>query len=120
MSNTLNTTYTTPTYNTNGSTSASVGIPYTYGTGTGVWSTSNTSTYTFTNPNVDNSLSVRGNAIVNGTLTVNGVDIVDMMQKISDRLCILVPDPKLLEQYEALRESYEHYKTLEALLYKSN
>jgi hypothetical protein len=35
---------------------------------------------------------------------------------VNERLGILVPNPKLLEKYDALREAYEHYKTLEALL----
>ena len=52
---------------------------------------------------------------VTGDLIVKGVNILDMVQKINDRLAILVPDPVLLEKYEALREAYEHYKTLEAL-----
>lgn len=52
---------------------------------------------------------------VTGDLIVKGVNILDMVQKINDRLAILVPDPALLEKYEALREAYEHYKTLEAL-----
>lgn len=38
------------------------------------------------------------------------------LDKINERLAILRPDPDLLEKYEALRNAYEHYKTLEALL----
>ena len=37
------------------------------------------------------------------------------MEKVSDRLSILTPDPKLLEKYDALKEAYEHYKILEKL-----
>jgi len=38
-----------------------------------------------------------------------------MLEGIEQRLSILVPDPKKLQQYEALQQAYEHYKTLEAL-----
>lgn len=62
-----------------------------------------------------NSLSVTGDAEISGDLTVGGVSIVEVLAKIQDRLAILVPDPKKLEQYAALKEAYEHYKTLEAL-----
>lgn len=62
-----------------------------------------------------NTLQVSGDADIKGNLTVNGSNITEILQQIQDRLCILVPDPKLLNKYEALRQAYEHYKTLEAL-----
>jgi hypothetical protein len=58
-------------------------------------------------------------------LTCNGEFILDgesvnkkmkMIDEIERRLAILVPDPAKLEKYEALREAYDHYKLLEALL----
>ena len=48
-------------------------------------------------------------------LELGGVDVGLALTKIQERLSILVPDPKRLEKYEALRQAYEHYKTLEAL-----
>ena len=48
-------------------------------------------------------------------LELDGVDIGDTLAKIQERLSILVPDPKRLKKYEALRQAYEHYKTLESL-----
>lgn len=80
-------------------------VPWNGTTGS-TWNT----TYT-TNP----SLKVSGDANIEGNLTVQGVDITDLLAKIQQRLAILVPDPKLLEKYEALREAYDHYRTLEAL-----
>jgi len=38
------------------------------------------------------------------------------LDEICERLSILEPNPALMEKYSALREAYEHYKTLEALL----
>lgn len=39
------------------------------------------------------------------------------MESVEKRLCILEPKKELIEEFEALREAYNHYKTLEALLY---
>jgi len=51
-------------------------------------------------------------------LVINGVKLTDILNGITDRLSILQPKPELLEKYENLREAYEHYKTLEALLHE--
>ena len=37
------------------------------------------------------------------------------LETIEKRLNILVPDPKKLEKFEALKKAYEHYKQLEQL-----
>lgn len=51
-------------------------------------------------------------------LVINGVKLSDILNGITDRLSILQPKPELLEKYENLRQAYEHYKTLEALLHE--
>ncbi|NBP03999.1 MAG: hypothetical protein EBU90_28680 [Proteobacteria bacterium] len=48
-------------------------------------------------------------------ITIGGRSMKKMLEGIEQRLSILVPDPKKLEQFEALKQAYEHYKTLEAL-----
>lgn len=50
-----------------------------------------------------------------GDLKVGGKSLKDFMTKVEDRLAILVPDPKKLEKFEALKKAYEHYKTMERL-----
>jgi hypothetical protein len=40
------------------------------------------------------------------------------MQAVDQRLSILRPRPELQEKYSALQAAYEHYKTLERLLYE--
>ena len=55
----------------------------------------------------------------NADILINGQSFLETMQTIQDRLAILVPDPKKLEQFEALKQAYEHYKTLEALCCES-
>lgn len=59
---------------------------------------------------IDPNGKIKANA-----LELGGVDVGLALTKIQERLSILVPDPKRLEKYEALRQAYEHYKTLEAL-----
>ena len=50
---------------------------------------------------------------------VQGKSMKAWMEKVEQRLAILEPNPKLLKKYKALEQAYEHYKTLEAILYDS-
>jgi hypothetical protein len=49
---------------------------------------------------------------------VQGKSMKAWMDAVEHRLCILEPKPELLEKYKALEQAYEHYKTLEAILYE--
>lgn len=88
------------------------GAGYTINTGTsnGTWAST-------TNPG---ALQVQGDAEFKGKVKINGQDLAETLQAIQDRLAILIPDPKLLDKYEALQQAYEHYKTLEALCVEQN
>ena len=64
-----------------------------------------------------------------GTLTISGTnpDIIlgdksmaKWMDSVNARLHILEPKKELLEKYDALKQAYEHYKTLEALLHEND
>lgn len=80
-------------------------------------------TYSVASPSIVNNqgcFQVKGDAEFGGRVTINGQDIADTLQAIQRRLSILVPDPKLLDKYEALQQAYEHYKTLEALCIDEN
>jgi hypothetical protein len=55
----------------------------------------------------------------NADLVMNGVSLKGILAGITDRLSILQPKPELLTKYDNLREAYEHYKTLEALLHEA-
>jgi len=46
----------------------------------------------------------------------DGSSVKESLKKINDRLNILEPKPEHLEKHEALRQAYEHYKIMEALL----
>jgi hypothetical protein len=53
-------------------------------------------------------------------IVMNGASLKDILDGITNRLSILQPKPELLAKYDNLREAYEHYKTLEALLHETD
>jgi hypothetical protein len=67
------------------------------------------------NNNTHSTLKVSGNAEFDDDVTIKGVSILKQIEKINERLAILVPDPAKLEHFAALKKAYEHYKTMEAL-----
>lgn len=50
-------------------------------------------------------------------IKVDGKSLKAFMDKMEERLAILVPDPEKLEKFEALKKAYEHYKTMESLCF---
>ena len=48
-------------------------------------------------------------------ITVGGKSLKEFMNKMEERLAILIPDPSKLEKFEALKKAYEHYKLMESL-----
>jgi hypothetical protein len=48
-------------------------------------------------------------------ILIKGRSLKEFMEKMENRLAILVPEPNKLEHFEALKKAYEHYKTLESL-----
>jgi hypothetical protein len=87
-----------------------------------VLTTSNGTGATWANTNVakttaQGKLHLEGE---NADLVINGVSLKEILDSITDRLSILQPKPELLAKYANLREAYEHYKTLEALLHNED
>jgi len=79
-----------------------------------------TSGYTFTTANTPNTVSINNTGIdmAEGTdIKIDGKSLKEFMKKMEQRLAILVPDPKKLEKFEALKRAYEHYKTMESLCF---
>lgn len=90
-------------------TSYSYSTPYTISGANGTsstWVTTNTS---------QSGIQVKGDAEFDGDIKWKGRSLGEMIEKIESRLSILTPNPKKLEQYEALQKAYRHYKMLEAL-----
>lgn len=73
---------------------------------------SNNSILTFESKNTD-TFNVPADKIDIG----NGRTLSQFIEELEKKLLILRPDPEKLEKYEALRQAYEQYKILEALLY---
>jgi hypothetical protein len=110
---------------------STITIPTTYSSGAtvgGIVNTNWNSTYTV-NPGINYSNNTwQSTATVNidntGLNMAEGSDIKigerslkDFMTKMEERMAILVPDPKKLEKFEALKKAYEHYKTMESLCF---
>jgi len=73
---------------------------------------------TLNNPGNSNKVHITGAGIemdASADITIGGRSMKKLLEGIEHRLSILVPDPKKLERYEALKQAYEHYRTLEAL-----
>lgn len=61
-------------------------------------------------------ISTDGIKMKEGTdIKIGERSLSEFMTKMEERLAILVPDPEKLEQFEALRKAYEHYKLMEKL-----
>lgn len=75
--------------------------------------------YTYTNRTASSAyaqgLTVSSDADFHGDVKIKGVSIVESIEKINQRLAILVPDPAKLAHFEALKRAHDAYKTLEAL-----
>ena len=69
------------------------------------------------NPSVS-TVNITGGGIdmAAGTdIKIDGKSLKNFMDKMEERLAILVPDPAKLEKFEALKKAYEHYKLMEKL-----
>jgi len=98
--NNINSTWHTGTTGTSGQ-------YYTTGTNGNNWNSP--STVNISNTGID---------MAAGTdIKVDGKSLKEFMTKMEQRLSILVPDPKKLEKFEALKKAYEHYKTMESLCF---
>lgn len=114
---------TSSTIPTGNITISAAGTSGAYLTASPSWTTA-TNPYVYTTAGTNGtsspSLQVTGDAEIKGELTVQGISVSETLKKINERLAILVPDPVLLEKYEALKQAYDHYKLLEALCVEQN
>lgn len=91
--------------NTNWNQSYSIGTGINYGTST--WQAG-------ANVNITSN----GIDMTNGSdLKIGNRSLKEFMEKMEQRMAILVPDPAKLEKFEALKKAYEHYKTMESLCF---
>ena len=81
-------------------------------------STGTGSNYTWNNATTTPGVNITGTGIdmAAGTdISIDGKSLKTFMNKMEERLAILVPDPAKLEKFEALKKAYEHYKLMESL-----
>ena len=74
--------------------------------------------YNWNNVNASPSVNITSAGIdmAAGTdISIDGKSLKEFMNKLEERLAILIPDPKKLEQFAALKKAYEHYKLMESL-----
>jgi hypothetical protein len=80
------------------------------------------------NPNFIGGLgtTISSGTIWNSTLDINlpGDEnfkkVIERIEEIEKRLLIVVPKEELYEKYPALKEAYDHYKVIEAIVYNEN
>jgi hypothetical protein len=79
------------------------------------YTSTGTSGNNWNNPSTVN-ISNTGIDMAAGTdISIDGKSLKEFMNKMEDRLAILVPNPAKLEQFAALKKAYEHYKLMEQL-----
>jgi len=79
------------------------------------------STWASTNINNGTATTATGKLKVEGKdadIFINGQSLSEWMSAVDRRLSILRPNLELQEKYSALQAAYDHYKTLESLLYE--
>lgn len=80
-------------------------------TGTAGWATAVNG---WTTSNITSPLVVKGDATIDGELTINGVKLSERLDKIDERLGILHPNEELEDKWENLRGLRKAYMELEA------
>lgn len=93
------------------------GSGYTISTSAGnyVWNTTTTA--------VDPSVHIGHHGIdmqADADIKIGDRSLKEFMTKMEERMAILIPDPKKLEKFEALKKAYEHYKLMERLCQTDN
>ena len=89
---------------------------YTIGSASSNYYTTGTGGYTFNNTTPSVNITGAGIDMAAGTdISIDGKSLKTFMNKMEERLAILVPDPSKLEKFEALKKAYEHYKLMESL-----
>ena len=81
----------------------------------GQFYTTGTNGHNWNNPPTVNITGTGIDMAAGTDITVDGKSLKTFMNKMEERLSILVPDPAKLEKFEALKKAYEHYKLMESL-----
>ena len=88
---------------------------YTIGSANSTVYTTGAGSYNWNNPPTVNITGTGIDMAAGTDISIDGKSLKEFMNKMEERLAILVPNPKKLEQFEALKKAYEHYKLMEQL-----
>jgi hypothetical protein len=78
------------------------------------WGINGTSNTIIADPSLKGAtLSVKGDADFEGNVTLKGKSLIEMFEKIEERLAILHTNPKLEDRWDELKELGKRYKELE-------
>ena len=87
-----------------------------YTTGSsGQFYTTGTNGHNWNNPPTVNITGTGIDMAAGTDISIDGKSLKTFMNKMEERLAILIPDPSKLEKFEALKKAYEHYKLMESL-----
>ena len=81
----------------------------------GQFYTTGTNGHNWNNPPTVNITGTGIDMAAGTDISIDGKSLKTFMNKMEERLAILVPDPAKLEKFEALKKAYEHYKLMESL-----
>ena len=81
----------------------------------GQFYTTGTNGHNWNNPPTVNITGTGIDMAAGTDISIDGKSLKTFMNKMEERLAILVPDPGKLEKFEALKKAYEHYKLMESL-----
>ena len=81
----------------------------------GQFYTTGTNGHNWNNPPTVNITGTGIDMAAGTDISIDGKSLKTFMNKMEERLAILVPDPTKLEKFEALKKAYEHYKLMESL-----
>jgi len=74
----------------------------------------NFTTGTWTNNNIETKLHVKGDADFEGDVKIKGKSLLELLERLEERLGVYQANEELESKYEELRELSRHYKELES------
>ena len=92
---------------------------YNFGSGASIGAITNTNTnygFTYTMPNtvIETKLHVKGDADFEGDVKIKGKSLLELLERLEERLGVYQANEELESKYEELRELSRRYKELES------
>ena len=114
-SSTMNSMYSSGTITLPTTTITNGGYTIGHAGSSGQFYTTGTNGHNWNNPPTANITGTGIDMAAGTDISIDGKSLKTFMNKMEERLAILIPDPSKLEKFEALKKAYEHYKLMEKL-----